>query len=134
MDHRFGFRLDTLGQFIQNIGSSFIHSNAATGFPDTPLPERPRSRGLHLRLPVTGKLQPSLLEVQQHLFPAQFAFANPVTHGDQFLLPLSRSAHNDQEPVPLIFKTDIDINAICPQIHISFAAQVPLGPRLVVRF
>ena len=72
-----------------------------------------------------------VFEAQQQGCPTQFRLPIARLQAQQFFIPLVRDADDDQNALPLI-GTNIEINAIGPDIDVALLSQGPLLPVLVL--
>jgi hypothetical protein len=72
------------------------------------------------------------LEVTQHRRPGLLALAVAVPDGEQLLVAVVRCAHQDQDAGAILVEPDVEVDPVRPEVHVALAAQVTLGPRLVL--
>ena len=89
------------------------------------LPEAERSIG-------DGELrvdrQTAPLEIEQKLLPRLRALADAVGKPNQFLLAFGGGADDHQQALRIIFEPSLDVDAIGPDVDISFGGQVAIEP------
>lgn len=93
----------------------------------------PESKSSVSNRQLRGDRQAPLLQIEQLLGPALFAFPVPVGDGNQFLLPVRRGAHQHQHALTLICLVfqDVGVNAVGPNVDILLVAQITTIPLLV---
>src|SRR5690606_38083266 len=126
--------LHMFGHLVQHVGG-LVHPAAllASTRPDLtqrrPEPQRAiRDRKLRLNL------QSTLPHIQQQLLPRLFALAITILHRDQFLPAVSRRAHQTKQALTIaggIFKANVEVNAIGPDVNVMLVGQIAFGPLLV---
>jgi hypothetical protein len=72
------------------------------------------------------------LEVVKHLQPGDLRLAFPVVDGHQFLGSVRQGTDQDQEARPVIGESDVEVDAVRPQVDVAFAGEIPFVPPLVI--
>src|SRR5215470_913181 len=89
-----------------------------------------RYHARRLRPPERGGRAP--LTIEQQFAPILRAFAGAVGEADEFLAALRRRADQHQNALLLVFKPGLQIDAVCPDVHVAFRRQIALLPSLVL--
>ena len=79
-----------------------------------------------------GKLgpdgQPAPPEVEQQLPPGLHALAHAIGQADELLLALRRRADDDQKALGVRFEAGLHVDAVNPEVDVTFGREIALGP------
>jgi hypothetical protein len=105
---------------------------------------RPRTRpDLRKRLPeakrsVTDRelgvgREAARLHIKEQLLPGLLALAVAVDDGQELLLATGGRAHQDQDALTLLLESDVEVDAVGPDVHDPLVREVSTAPFLEVR-
>ena len=121
MDVGLSSGLHTLGHVVEHVGR-LVNPAALLACFSKDLSQRgPEAQGAVPHGQLRRERQSSILEIHQQLVPALLALAIAIDHGNQFLLPIGRGAHQDQQALPLIgliFQANVHVDAVGPDVHV----------------
>src|SRR5262252_8165508 len=77
-------------------------------------------------------IEPAPFQIEQQFAPILRTFARAVGEADEFFAALRRRADQHQDALLLVFKPRLQVDAICPDVHVAFRRQIALLPSLVL--
>src|SRR5882672_2132077 len=93
------------------------------------LPETQRTIARrHLR----SDRQTALLEVQQELVPRLLALPLAILDRHQLLLAFRRRPYDHQDAGASFFETNVEMDAVGPEVNVALVLERPLAPLLIV--
>ena len=120
----FGFRLHALGHLVEHVGRLVNPAALLACLREDLAKSRPEAQCTVADRDLRSRRQAALLQVQQQLAPALFAFAVAIEHRDQFLLAIGRGAHQHQQTllfVGIVFQSNLGVNAIGPDVNVMLS-------------
>src|SRR5208337_3842420 len=130
-----GSRLNALWHLIQDIGSLMNPATLLYRFRKLLPKGCPESQAAVTNRQLRTFFKPPLLEIAQHLLPSLFALPVSVKNGNKLFPPVFQCPHNDQDALPVVlrvFQTNIEIDAVNPEINVTLMGEIVPGPILII--
>src|ERR1700704_3110553 len=128
LERPLGFALQTLRQFVEDVGS-LVHPAAllARFGPDLGkrLPEAQRTFGDREFRP---HRKSTSLEIEQEFLPRLRALAHAVDQAYQLLLALRRRADDHEQALRIILKAGLHVDAVDPEVDVVLGGEIALAP------